>query len=573
MWFDPTTVTLANPTSGLHDLPSFIGARGKKKKTISLLDKVKVGKVTKQSGLIDTAIGMGMSALKGMGGASTSAEKTVGPVSSILSKVGTIAQTAALVPVLTEFAEPVAWAAATAAGVATTLGYGNPRTETPPVATMGRTRDMCTVDQAVPGFVYAFSGSARVGKVPPGGITVEDELHFGHLLPMSVYLDQIVWQTSQGADYGLLEDLSISTGLGVLNDAGLMLAYAPWRAVLGMFCYWRGHIRITIKIAKTRFHSGRLLCFFDCDPTIVHNVSDGSEMLPRLIIDLESGNEWTFEFPFPAQNMYNRVYDGLVLGSFSIRVLTPLTACGAAASSVDIILETSVRPDASFMYPAGVSWQVGGTLPNSVSEPIALTNMTLSTFKDPVDIELACVGDSCRTLRTYLKRPVWYSSADTPDFQILMNQSLQTVNPVLNRVGNWYALIRGSTRTSVNVTGGVAQMYLDLPQSYIDTTSSPTNYFQLIQQNVVIDCEVPQMATMPWRYNTTAVPDDTQGIFQYPVLHLKAATTNDLLVATSTADDFDLAFFIGIQPEAATASQFRKPKQVRPPRKVAEEED
>lgn len=549
MWFDPDTISLANPTVSLHSLPAF----AKNKKANNKF------KVVKQVG----------------GGGVLAQEQSSRPVSSMLSKVATIAQTAAMVPVLTEFAEPVAWAASLGAGVAATLGFSNPRTEKVPDAVISRPmRDLCTVDQAVPGFVYAFTGAAKVGKVPPGGLTEEDELHFGHLLPMSVWNQTVVWETTDTSDTPLVQDLGVGLGLGIDNVTIGVSTYdvmTPWRAIAGMFAYWRGNIRITIKIAKTRFHSGRLVAFFDADPASVHPSMDNSEVLPRLILDLESGNEWTFEFPFPAINTYLSTNDTTTIGNFSLFVLTPLTVCGSASGSVDVILETSMRADASFMYPSGLAYQVGGTLPNSSEQEITTTNLSVTPFQDPVDLEEACVGDFCRTLRSYIKRPVWYNGFSSGAVEVLLNTPYQTPNPVLQRIGTWYTLVRGSTRvTAFSNSRNVVRMRL--PQSQIDSSSSDTGYLQYMQANGVYDYEAPQMATMPWRYNTLSVPDDTQGIFQYPVIQFSSLNpTNDFL-AVSTADDFDLALFIGVPPVPAVPEKahVRHPaRSVREPRVLA----
>jgi hypothetical protein len=535
VWFEPSTVVLANPTTNEYSSTGFT-------RTPAIFKTVKpqsaVPKAEQQS--------------------------NTKPASQVLGAVSTVARTVAMVPIpgVQEAVTTVAWAAGIAKGVATSLGWSNPRQELAPSLMIVRdSRDLCTTDQAVPGYVYAFSASSRVGPERAGGLVEEDELHFGHLLPISTYRELITWDDTDEPGHTLIDCEAVRPLLGSHNGATYHHS-APWTAIINMFKYWRGHIRFTFKIAKTRFHSGRLIVAFDSDPLVSTFTMAQSEVLNRIIIDLESGNEWTFECPFPQNTDY--VDSTKSVGRLSMFVLTPLSYAGGASDTIDIIIETSMRADASFHFPMGLANQATppeaerllrlknkkkvvkqSRLPSSSSAPIQLTNNVLVPFSDPVDREAACVGDTCRSLRTMIKRGPLYVVEDAPEaIDIPANSiaSLGSVNPIMRYVMLWYALYRGSMRYTIRPQDNV---YLSLREpKRSNETGSDTGYVQFLPVDVVSDLEVPQHAVNPWRY--VSFNDTNDSTFWFP--KIKSLSTVKYEMMATAADDFDLSFFIGVWP-------------------------
>lgn len=549
-WFDPNTVVLANPTAD-NDLP--MSTRGVAKP------------IVKQGG--------GVNAVK-------AAEKETPsdsvPVSKALATASVVAGAAgALFPPIAAFSEPVAWAAGLASGVASSLGYSNPREEKAPSLVISRdVHDLCTVDQAVPGYVYSWTGAARVKPERPAGLTEKDELHFSHLLPISTYREIITWQASDGDGHALIDVEQVNLSLGV-SDGALYRHYAPYTAIAGMFQWWRGHIRFTFKFAKSRFHSGRLLVCFDCDSGQTTLTMAETDPLIRTVIDLESGNEFTFECPFPVQSDYTTYTS--TIGRLSLFVLTPLAYAGGASDTIDIVVETSMRADASFGYPRGErarfitdgaalsarrkSYSMGdivkqsqrptlthGLPVESVSD-IALTNNVTIPFDDPVDREQACFGDSCRSLRVYLKRG--YITSKTATDLIIHANTLDSVidaNKVLYVVAQWYALMRGSIRYVVRPHTSLF-LYLCEPEDVSPPVDlENTAIGQYIHDRLMVPIEVPNYAANPWRFAIPVEGDGQSGTpFDYPVLKADPLNLNyDLLAGAS--EDFELSYFLGVKP-------------------------
>jgi len=310
-----------------------------------------------------------------------------------------------------------------------------------------------------------------------------------------------------------------------------------------------------------------LLLAMDTNELIPSLALSQTDPLPRMIIDLESGNEWTFEFPFTHPFQYAQY--GSAASTFSLFVLTPLRAAGGAENTIDLIFETSMRPDASFMYPLGLDFHAGGTQPNAAASGSSLTGPIMTDFRDPADIEAMCAADTCRTLRTYIKRGTLnYIDTNDLEYQFLANYPYATIPgggaplaPILNRICSWYALYRGSLRYTIcpfydssndPPQQGVYSMALTLGAPTTPDLLSivgSTGYIQWFRNNFFQDVEVPNMAPASWRYSTTNFAA-TPGNFKYPVMQLPQYAAFGMLVAT--ADDFDLAFFTGVTPAPVT---------------------
>jgi hypothetical protein len=575
-WFDPATVVLCNPTATTTTAP-----------TSALAPRSRVRPRPKPQGF-----GLLVAASAGLGGPSGSVsfdsretKSQAVPSSEMVPSTPATAQSASNVPERPSAPSSTPWADAIRNGASALMGASNPRQEVAPVLTITRqSRDMCTVDQAVPCFTYAFTGSAKVGAQPPGGLFTADELHFGHLLPMSTYRETISWESTDGIGHKLI-DLESIDGVWGVQSGTLAKHWAPWCAIASMFRYYRGTIRVTFNIAKSRFHSGRLLVAFDCDPAInTLNIGDTDPLL-RTVIDLEAGNRFDFECPFPVVHDYTET--AVNVGKLSLFVLTPLAYAGGASDTIDIIIESSMRADASFAFPRGEGspyideWlhPVAGpfaktlssrvrslptarveaqgfgplasaVLPTDSISDVQLTNNIKTPFMDPVMREVACIGDVCRTLRTLIKRgSIVSKTSTTPSFLAnAFGAWCREGNPTLYIVGQWYCLFRGSMRYTIGGNG--AGFYLFLADASVGsppyTSSEGTAFAQYVPNLIATDLEVPMMALNPWRIVIDPADAPTTIDFRYPVL--RSSTSLSFNHSVSTADDFDMSFFIGVSP-------------------------
>lgn len=265
----------------------------------------------------------------------------------------------------------------------------------------------------------------------------------------------------------------------------------------------------------------------------------------------------------------------------SLFVLTPLTTAGGASDVVDIIVETSLRPDCSFGYPrletsdytknfiyvpttteersrallkgpihkqsGGQSLRGESALASGVLHPIDLNNNVLVPFTDPIEREASSMGDSIRTLRKLIKRGVIAVYPEIDDTYIFganaLDQMTQVGNPLLFAVAQWYALMRGSLRYSFNCKTDSILYLTDAVKGPEPFVAANTAQGQFLRSGAFIDVEVPMYYVNPWRF---AEPEYADSNTRYP--GLKFNNTDGFMVSVTAAEDFDLSYFIGVEP-------------------------
>lgn len=500
-------------------------------------------------------------------------EHSVGPVSAVLNSVSRVASTLASVPSFSVVAGPVSWVTAAAAGAASMLGYSNPRQERPPKLVISRMApDLCTTDQALPAYVYAFTGASRVGSVPSNSLCDLDEMHFSYLLPMCTFESSAVWSTASPVNTDFFgQQVPFDLGRVVTNTppTAYWIHYAPWRAIAMLFDQYHFSVILKIKIAKTRFHTGKLLVVFDTDVDADAPTVETANPAWQVVIDISKGSEWAIKLPYSNHNHYSNYAQNY--GRVHVLVQNQLQAAGGAATAVDLIFETCVDSDASFGYPVDVGhWNTsGGTLPSDAVQP--LTHLvTLGPNIDPVSYESACQGDTCHSLRTYLKRGVEVTngSADicaafpcNVPWGTISYDNAETETPLhpnLKWISSWYGLYRGTLNYHASV-GTACPAYLSMPAKLdgsppIDGVNT-MEYIQFIPSTTMVSLQCPQMALNPWRYTVGYADNNVPNIasFYVPwiVLQFNNANTRTRIL-TCLGDDFTFAYFLGVEPLITT---------------------
>lgn len=447
----------------------------------------------------------------------------------------------------------VSWAVKKASEVAAgaILAAENPRAEKAPLLVLDRgSHDLCTVNQAVPSFTYAFQADSKLADAPALAFHSGDETAFAHLVSIPTYHATVTWSTATAAKTLLYSVGTSPKTLGYHEGSGHK-QWSPYAAIAGMFAYWRGTFKFTVKIAKTRFHSGRLLLCWDANSGGSPPSHDETDVLPRVIIDLEQGNEWTFDIPYMNVNYFSKYSSDV--SRIMLFVHTPLQVASSAAGTVDIIFECSMTDDAAFMYPTGLLFQTND-LPQHSTSNNARELITSSKQMDPTSVEALCVGDTCKSLLEYLKRApnVTHGTPGHIFANWPFDDSLH--HTILRRVATWYALHRGSLRYTVRLysTGAEtepAYIRLGLPANPHDPyVSAHTGYVQFMTQHKTVSFEVPQMAVVPWRICTDQASGEPSSLYDFPVLDPKFPADSEWDYLVTAADDFRLALFTGINP-------------------------
>jgi hypothetical protein len=166
-----------------------------------------------------------------------------------------------------------------------------------------------------------------------------------------------------------------------------------------MFEYFTGNLVVRIHVAKTEFHSGRLLVSFTpqiiSPPTIT-----SSDFLLKSIVDLRDDSIFEIKVPFPSLLPYLKTND--VAGAVHILVLNELRAPASVSQSIDMIIELAME-DVEFACPDS---SLKGCLPYTTGAFVAQARLDLApNVKKPVnsDAPLHCQGEVVKSLHSVTK--------------------------------------------------------------------------------------------------------------------------------------------------------------------------
>ncbi len=332
----------------------------------------------------------------------------IGPISGALGKVSQAAGIFKEVPLLSEFAAPVGWAADIASRVASVFGWSKPSIDEPiRVTARNRAFQIQNVDGADASSKLSLSVKNQLEILPGFGGTDIDEMSWDHIKSIPAYFTSVTWSTST-AQEALLTSNSLCPNTLFLNatdNGNTTYNFLPCTFPMTMFSKFRGGFRVRLKIVKTEFHSGRLaICF---DPQINNGISPpaltyaGTAYLNRHIIDVRYDNEWTFEFPFTGEFIYRD--NDQSYGTFSVWVVDQLVAPSSVSASVTCIFEVAGAPDLEYAVPFPSNYT-----PYYPSAPQSGV-ITIGDARSPTpttDFAKTCIGEKFMSLRQLVKRMV-----------------------------------------------------------------------------------------------------------------------------------------------------------------------
>lgn len=190
----------------------------------------------------------------------------------------------------------------------------------------------------------------------------KDELIIQDLVTKPSVVQVVNWTTAGVAGDVLAYGSVTPCILQQANGTQQIYQYrTPSAFVAAMFRYWRGGMRYTFRVIRSKYHRGRLLVTWEPNG----NPSLASETaLFSKIFDLTSEEqEFTFDIPYKAISPWLRTVENAGVdtslisysqastnGSFVIGILNPLTA-PVADSTVGIIISAEALPDMEFAAP------------------------------------------------------------------------------------------------------------------------------------------------------------------------------------------------------------------------------
>lgn len=147
----------------------------------------------------------------------------------------------------------------------------------------------------------------------------------------------------------------LATPTGYPTDIkGMSFWPSPLMSVANCFKKWRGSFKFRVRIAKTKFHTGRLILGFTPahqDLTgLVAYPSDATLMQYKSVVwDLREANEIEFECPFIQPSSY--LDNGSYSGTFFIAVLEPLAGPSTVSQTLPVLIDVCGGSDFEFAIP------------------------------------------------------------------------------------------------------------------------------------------------------------------------------------------------------------------------------
>lgn len=282
------------------------------------------------------------------------------PISKMLGRISSAATTLASVPLLTSFAQPLAWATAIGSNVAYAFGYSRPSdTRQPAVTVQRKLPRIALVDGSDVIESLGYTTDARVKVDPSMSFTEQDEMSIKYLTQIKSSLHIQPWSLTdaKGAKLFTLKlGPTYMSGFASYTPNGSYWMH-PIAYLANVFGMYRGSFEVELRFVKSLFHTGRLMVVFE-PGSVVDGVGAQSSVTDlesaynchRDIVDMRAGNKFTFKFPYSSLEPYKHTYQPY--GFMHIFVLNPLTRNEANVSAnVNLFISVKGSDDWEFANP------------------------------------------------------------------------------------------------------------------------------------------------------------------------------------------------------------------------------
>lgn len=291
-----------------------------------------------------------------------------GPISSFMNKVSTVSGNLSSIPLLSSVAGPVSWASGIAASIASAFGWSKPAINNPFIMIARYIFPKYNnADSHDTTFKLAVMDSNCVEDMVGFSGTDLDEMSLSYIASIPAWFSTISWTTAQAVGTAITSVTMSPRAYVQTSTYGANTVWfpAPVSYVANFFSEYRGSLRLTVKLVKTEFHSGRLAMSFYPFDYLTLGAAPGvpslaqSEYLHREIIDIRNGNEFTFVIPYTSILPYRPTFgNDAPYGTIFFHVLNPLIAPATVSSTVTLLFEISAAEDMEFAYPRTIQEQI-----------------------------------------------------------------------------------------------------------------------------------------------------------------------------------------------------------------------
>lgn len=282
-----------------------------------------------------------------------------GPIEQAIRATRKVATILGRVPILSSYAMPCDWALAIGEKVAGAFGWSRPIQTDELIRVRATEHDfMSTCDGVEPGTVFGGSLTNKLAITSGYSYQAVDEMSFDFIKRKWGVYDRFTWSSAQ-ANGTLLYTATVRPSSCYLqtevNSASTLYRHCPISWLQGFFYLWRGSLCFRIRIAKTKFHSGRLLIVFKPAATGAY---PGAATTPAaadcgylysMVVDVRENSIIEFTVPFNSEHIYNQYQEPS--GRVAIYVQNQLIAPEVVASTVDLTLEVCGGKDLEYAFP------------------------------------------------------------------------------------------------------------------------------------------------------------------------------------------------------------------------------
>jgi hypothetical protein len=521
------------------------------------------------------------------------AKMAQGTISRVLRTGSHIAASLAKIPTLSSIAAPTSWALGVASGVASAFGYSKPLDETGMSRIVSQqVAHMANADGTDTSKSLAMFASNKVQIIPGFAGNDVDELNIRHFAQRYAFVRAFEWEQIE-ASGTILATINMTPyaqraagvytqvtppGIGVYE----YLDFTPVGYLGNLFKFYRGAMKIKIKIVKTCYHSGRLKLVYTWSGPVQTGVDTNYTL--REILDVRERNEWEFILPYMSNTPYSLcTQDDAVAPKLTIAVLNPLRAPETCYSSAQVIIETAGGPDIEFAVPhepVGKLFIANDWLTaQGMDDAEHASNINMRGFGETVvyqprvDYSAACIGEQVTSLLQLCKRfsrctpssSIGSGTSDILPFAIgFLNSNDPSMINTTYPCGDYYSLIascfamsRGSMRikcytSDISAGAWVINAYASDDPTPVLTTFVDNRFdsrsYESTSNGGIAEVSVPQYTRTISRINNF-----TRSAFVPPVskyvspmrLWIRRSGSNGRTLLRAVADDASIGCFLG----------------------------
>jgi len=540
-------------------------------------------------------------------------------ISGAMAAVGRAATDLSAIPMISSVATSAAWVANALSATASYFGFSKPVNASASVTVSRQVqRYMATADGSDNSYPLAISSANSINISPDYALTNEDEMSLRFLVSVPAYIPAIrgtgfqagfTYSTSQikGTEIfnrsldpqNLLQSNTQTVGVNIKT----FYTSPPITELAYLFGQYRGSYMVHFRMAKTDFHSGRLLITWT--PTMSGAVGpsiSGSMLSLREVVDIRESGDLVIQLPYMLSTDY--AFTNRPTGILSVRVLNELVCPETCNPVIDVLWGVCGGPDFEFAAPSSI--------PGTVIRPFVLQSGVGTCASECIGNSAInseevyhaerCVGEKVTSLRQLLRRynqlfltavsyvgglAIWPFNF-SPFYQDATGINTVTYGgDLLSLVGPMYRYYRGgvrlvfqsdvtqsaastvfamvdpgrySTPGAILQTAGASQLNgLNEPVSTLVTPAGVSTLVAsgsvIMDGNGIYPIAAPYYSQTPVSLVSALVdgtmPEDGGGLLcsqSRSVVVARGLTTAGLSVYRSIAEDYNLSYFVGCRP-------------------------